>query len=123
VTRSLWAAVHNDVRAQGIASVTTSIKELRQQAGLTQTELARRAGVSKQAVSQWESGRIKSFSADNLFKVAEVLGVDAKVLLPSRSPSESLLPQEQKLLNNFRALREKERKAVLAVIAALTSAK
>jgi len=103
--------------------VITSIKELRQRAGLTQTELARRAGVSKQAVSQWEAGQSKSLSADNLFKVAEVLGVEAKVLLSSRSPSESLLPQEQKLLNNFRALTEKERKAVLALIAALTSTK
>ena len=53
----------------------------RVEAGLTQTELARRAGCSKQLVSQVESGKA-NFSITNLSAVSQVLGCSIADLLP-----------------------------------------
>ena len=50
------------------------IKELREAAGLTQTALATRVGVSKQAVGQWEAG-ITWPSSQILPRLAFALGV------------------------------------------------
>lgn len=50
------------------------IREAREAAGLTQAEVARRVGVSKQAVGQWESGDTRSIRGDNLLALARVLG-------------------------------------------------
>ena len=49
------------------------IRELREAAGLTQTALALRVGVSKQAVSQWEFGTTWP-SAELLPRIAFALG-------------------------------------------------
>lgn len=49
------------------------IKELREAAGLTQTALALRVGVSRQAVNQWEFG-VTWPSAQLLPKIAWALG-------------------------------------------------
>lgn len=49
------------------------IRELREAAGLTQTALAARAGVSKQAVGQWEAG-ITCPSSQILPRLAGALG-------------------------------------------------
>jgi transcriptional regulator with XRE-family HTH domain len=54
--------------------------EARQAAGLTQGELGHRIGVSKQAVSRWESGRCGMRSATVVI-VAKALGIKAGELL------------------------------------------
>lgn len=53
----------------------------RVEAGLTQTELAERAGCSKQLVSMVEAGRA-NFSVTNLGKISQVLGCEIADLLP-----------------------------------------
>lgn len=41
--------------------------------GLTQDQLAKRIGVSKGAISQWETGLIKGLTAENLMKLADAV--------------------------------------------------
>lgn len=53
----------------------------RVEAGLTQTELAKRAGCSKSLVSEVEAGRA-NFSVTNLAKISEALGCTIADLLP-----------------------------------------
>lgn len=59
--------------------MTTLIKELREEKGLTQEQLAKGAGVSQQAVQLWESGRSSPTGA-RLLKVADILGTDTKTI-------------------------------------------
>ena len=47
----------------------------RQKAGLTQDALAKKAGITRVAISKAEQGLTKSFNGDTLFKVAAALGV------------------------------------------------
>ena len=48
--------------------------------GLTQADLARIAGVSEAAVSQWESGQTKNLKNAHLFVVADFLNVSPRWL-------------------------------------------
>ena len=51
------------------------IKELREQCGISQSELARRMGVKHTSVIQWENGKSMPAAA-KLPKLAAVLGVE-----------------------------------------------
>jgi DNA-binding XRE family transcriptional regulator len=61
------------------------LRELREGAGLTQKELADRAGLSQNAVSQWEQGNREPL-VSNAMTLAEVLGCDIADLFKSPSP-------------------------------------
>ncbi len=56
------------------------IKELRERKGLTQTELARRAGIRQGVLSYIESGRTKNPRIDTLSAIAAVLKVPVEKL-------------------------------------------
>ena len=63
------------------------IQEARKAAGLSQESLGERLGVSRQAVSKWESGASDP-STSNLLALAKLYGVSAEDLLRSVHPSE-----------------------------------
>jgi transcriptional regulator with XRE-family HTH domain len=50
------------------------LKELREKAGLTQTELAEKVGVKRDAVARWEAGA-REPGWSNVVALAEALGV------------------------------------------------
>ena len=93
------------------------IKTCRQSAGLSQEKVAELVGVSRQAVTKWETGQ-SAPSTENLFRLAEILGTTVDFLLAdeeksSPTPAEQIyylykLEQEQKA-----ALRAVQRKARL----------
>lgn len=56
------------------------IKELRNSLGINQVEFGRRINVSKQCVSNWESGYIQP-SIDMLIRIAKTFSVSADYLL------------------------------------------
>ena len=56
------------------------IQEARKAAGLSQESLGERLGVSRQAVSKWESGTADP-STSNLLALAKLFGVPAEELL------------------------------------------
>ena len=57
------------------------IRELRRKKGLSQMELARRAGVKQSVISYIESGRTKHPRIDTLAAIADVLGVSIEKLM------------------------------------------
>lgn len=59
------------------------IKELRRAAGLTQVDLADRAGLSQSEVCRMEKGQ-RSITVDRLSSIARALGVSASSLLDDR---------------------------------------
>jgi len=73
----------------GNSPLGKKIKELRKKLGLTQEALAERVGVTRLAVSNWESGKSIP-KGDKLMKLAEVFGVSASELLVEGNEAEVL---------------------------------
>lgn len=67
-------------------SAGSRIHDTRKKFRVPVAAIAQAAGVSKQAVYEWESGDTKSLKGDNLLAVARVLGVDANWLSTGRGP-------------------------------------
>ncbi len=63
-----------------IALVGLKLKELREQAGLTQAQLAERADVAQRTISHIEQGRNKP-TFETITKLAEALDVDCREFL------------------------------------------
>lgn len=78
------------------------IKTARTEKGLKQHELADLVGVQKSAVSQWESGTIKSIDSVHLIRTAIALGVNP-VWLALGTGKKSLLDREP-LLDEIEAI-------------------
>ncbi|MGC1511864.1 MAG: helix-turn-helix transcriptional regulator [Acidimicrobiales bacterium] len=77
------------------------IRMARRQVGLTQTELAERAGTSQAAVSAYESGR-RSPSVDTLVRILAATGLELRMRLAppdthtsALAAAEAMLPAEQ----------------------------
>lgn len=68
------------------------IKGLRKEAGMSQEQMAERLGVSRQAVTRWETG-LGTPDLDNLVAVADLFGVTVDALL--RDGQEAPDPVEQ----------------------------
>lgn len=62
------------------ATIAELIKSLRQNNGMTQTELAKRAGVSKGAISRWEAGQ-RTPPTDMFITIMECLGASVDVTI------------------------------------------
>ena len=87
-------------------SLGERIKEQRKSSGLSQEKLAEFVGVSRQAVTKWETGQ-SAPSTENLFKLAEIFGTTVDILLASdedekNSPAEQIyylykMDQEKKV--------------------------
>ena len=61
-------------RRKGGDKMKLRIREVREKKKLTQEELAKRAGVSRQLVSSLENGSSVNTTTDTLLALAEVLG-------------------------------------------------
>ena len=57
------------------------IKALREAAEMNKAQLGRAVGVSDVTVGYWESGAIKTMSADNLLKLSGVFGLSVSEML------------------------------------------
>jgi len=71
------------------------IRELRQALGLTQADLAARAGVRRATVSRLENSRVSAIDLGVLEKLADLLGVEPGFLLsriPGAAPSRRRSP-------------------------------
>ena len=55
------------------------IKKLRKELGLTQEELAKKAGISRPTLSRIENGYLGAISAASLFKIIASLGYTVEI--------------------------------------------
>lgn len=98
-----------------IEGAALRIRETRRALGLTQDELARRVGVSRSAIAQWETDRTGQVRA-NLARVAAVLGVSVGYLLTGEADGAMAeTADERALLNLYRDIREPGRADLLRV--------
>ena len=61
------------------------IMALRKENSISQTELAKRLNVSRQAVSKWEQG-VSSPDTERLIRLAEILGTEVEYLATGTHP-------------------------------------
>lgn len=59
--------------------IEQQLLRLRKDAGLSQSQLAKKLGVSQPFVAKLESGRVKNFNLNTLSKAADVLGYSLRV--------------------------------------------
>ena len=91
-------------------TLAARIESARKRAGLSQAQLARRMGIERQSVQQWEHGETAPRQS-RLTKLAQVLGVEAQWLLMGETDGQIedvelgiLSFEERKLLKLFRQL-------------------
>ena len=95
------------------------IREQRKARGMSQEMVAGHLGVSRQAVAKWESGQ-SAPSAENLHRLAELLGTTAGSLLDSPAVGSGAAEQAYALLRAEREAerrRSRRRRNLLAILA------
>lgn len=71
---------------EGTTDLGMRIKARRLELDWKQEELARKAGCSKSAVSQWETGDVKNLQLSRLVKVADALDLEIRYLITGQEP-------------------------------------
>ena len=92
-------------------SLGERIARRRRELGMNQTELARKASVSRQAVSQWENGSIRDIKSQHIATLAKVLRCDPRWLMGQKTSlavSETPAAYETDLARRLRFLDAEE---------------
>jgi transcriptional regulator with XRE-family HTH domain len=84
-------------RAGEAWDVALQLAALREKAGLSQRDLARKLHTSQQQISRLESPSYEGHSLSMLRRVAEVLGVTVRVTLAPKKASEPMILSEAKI--------------------------
>lgn len=71
------------------------VREARRRAGLTQSELADRAGTAQPAIARWEAGRT-AISVEDVVRLVRLCGLDIEFHLVERDVSD--LAQAERLV-------------------------
>jgi transcriptional regulator with XRE-family HTH domain len=99
------------------------IKEVRQERGWTQDQLAHEVGVSRSAVAQWETGRAGQITG-NLTRIAACLEVGVEYLMhgtDKRGATEVRQGDELALLRLYRECRPEDRQMILRMAGRLAT--
>ena len=88
-----------------INNVAEKIRYFRDKLGLTQTELAKRLGISRSAVNAWEMS-LSCPSLANVVEMAHIFGISV----------DTLLTEENRLLLDITHLSSEERELVLRLV-------
>ncbi len=98
--------------------IGTRVRDVRRERGWTQDEFARRVGVSRSAVAQWETGRAGQVTG-NLTRIAEVLGIGVEYLTfgnDKRAPGQVGQGDELALLRLYRECTPEDRQLALRML-------
>jgi transcriptional regulator with XRE-family HTH domain len=94
--------------------VAANVKSLRQHRNITQSQLARRSGLSQSAISGLENPAGKSPSISSLDAIADALSVSTPALLFTGVPAESLASSELRdLISAFFGASDEGRQVIL----------
>ena len=93
-------------------NIAERLQELRKNAGYSQEQVAEMLGLSRQAVSKWESGQGKP-EIDNIVKLTEIYNVSADYILlgkekeaavsvPEHAVQENYIPKKKELSHEYK---------------------
>jgi transcriptional regulator with XRE-family HTH domain len=100
------------------SQIGARIKDVRQERGWTQDQLAQAVGVSRSAVAQWETGRAGQITG-NLTRIAASLDVGVEFLMygsDKRAPSEIRQGDELALVRLYRECAPEDRQMILRMV-------
>lgn len=93
--------------------IAERLQELRKKAGYSQEQVAEMLGLSRQAVSKWESGQGKP-EIDNIVKLTEIYNVSADyILLGTEKEVTVSMPEKKELSHEY-----KKAIGIIAIVAA-----
>lgn len=100
-------------------SVGRRLRAARERAGITQAELAERAGLQAESISRIETGQ-RALSLGNLGRLATALEVGLGDLIDEgrAEPMPRLSAEETKVLEMWRGLGERDRGLVMSLVKA-----
>ena len=103
--------------------MSTKIKELRLEKGLTLEQVATVVGVGKSTVRKWETGMIANMKRDKIASLAKALGTTPAYLMGWKEETppptkENLTEGEKAILELFRRVPEDQQQLVLQMIRA-----
>ena len=102
--------------SQDVYDVGGRIREKREAAGLTQEQLAERAGISGNAISRYETAE-NEMRISTLFKIADGLGTSPEGLMPERFKNES----NSEIIGLLEKMDDASRAAVIQIIKKLAA--
>ena len=110
---------------QEVVTMLENLRKLREDAHITQKQLAEIIGVSQQSINKYENHNIEP-DIETLIRIADHFGTSVDYLIGhNTSPHKETTAQayglsgeEQTLLARYRALNTRQKKAVLSVIQA-----
>lgn len=93
-------------------SIAERLQELRKQSGYSQEQVAEMLGLSRQAISKWESGQGKP-EIDNIVKLTEIYNVSADYILLGTEKVSVPVSEKKELSHEY-----KKAIGIIAIIAA-----
>lgn len=99
--------------------IAERLQELRKKAGYSQEQVAEMLGISRQAISKWESGQGNP-EIDNVVKLIEIYNVSADYILLGRENNISVSEPEKKMEPEKKTM-SKEARVALAVISVIAA--
>ena len=94
-------------------SIAERLQELRRKSGYSQEQVAEKLGISRQAISKWESGQGNP-EIDNVVKLTEIYNVSADYILLGRENNTIVSEPEKKTMS-------KEARIALAIISVIAA--
>ena len=92
--------------------ISERLQDLRKKEGYSQEQVAEMLGLSRQAISKWESGQGKP-EIDNIIKLTEIYQVSADYILLGTEKVSVPVPEKKKLSHEYK-------KAIIAATAIIT---
>ena len=92
--------------------IAERLQDLRKKAGYSQEQVAEMLGISRQAVSKWESGQGKP-DIENIIKLTEVYSVSADYILLGTEKASVTVSEKKELSHEY-----KKAIGIIAIIAA-----
>ena len=95
------------------------IRAMRGKAGLTQAQVARALSVTKNAVTNWETG-VSRPDLSLVVPLSRILNTSADALLGGALPADTLTRAEREHLSRYRRLTTNDRRSVDALLSSIT---
>lgn len=104
-----------------MANVNENIRDMRKLLGLTQEEVGKRIGVSKQTVQRYESGEISNIPYDKIISLSEALSCSPACIMgweeyqKDHKTSHSA-KEDAELIKKYHLLSERDKQVVMTMI-------
>lgn len=107
-----------------MANINENIKGLRKMLGLTQEEVGKRVGVSKQTIQRYESGEISNIPYDKIISLSKALSCSPACIMgwetyQSEKKTSQSAQEDAELIKKYHSLSVEQQQVVMSMIDSL----